>query len=44
MSTYYASSPTQVFAAELEEGLLTLKQAEAICSTQAQEGPITKDK
>ncbi len=43
MSTYYAGSSTQVFTAELEEGLVTLEQARAICATQAQERPITKD-
>ena len=43
MSTYYAGSPTQVFTAELEEGLVTLEQARAICATQAQERPITED-
>jgi len=43
MSTYYAGSPTWIFAAELEEGLITLEQAQAICTTRAQERPITED-
>ncbi len=43
MSTYYASSPKRVFAAELEEGLITPEQARAICTARAQEGPITED-
>ncbi len=31
MSNYYNGSPTRIFAAELEEGLVTYEQARAIC-------------
>jgi len=43
MSNYYHGSPTRIFAAEIEEGLVTPEQARAICAAQAAEGPITKD-
>ncbi len=43
MTNYYASSPTRVFAAELEECLITLDQARAICTERATRGPITED-
>jgi len=43
MSNYYAGTPTRIFAAELEEGLITPEQARAICTEQATAGPITKD-
>ncbi len=43
MSTYYASSLKRIFAAELEEGLITPEQARAICVARAQGGPITED-
>ncbi len=32
MSNYYNGSPTRIFAAELEEGLITPEQARAICA------------
>jgi len=32
MSNYYAGSPTRIFAAELDEGLITLEQARTICT------------
>jgi len=43
MSNYYASSPTRIFAAELEEGLITTEQARAICNERTSTGPITED-
>ncbi len=43
MSNYYNGSPTRIFAAELEEGLVTPEQARAICAARAAAGPITKD-
>ncbi len=43
MSNYYNGSPTRIFAAELEEGLVTFEQARAICEARAATGPITKD-
>ena len=43
MTNYYNGSPTRIFAAELEEGLVTPEQARAICAAQAVAGPITED-
>jgi len=43
MSNYYAGSPTRIFAAELEEGLITREQAQAICAERTTAGPITED-
>ncbi len=43
MSHYYNGSPTRIFAAELEEGLITAEQARTICATRATAGPITED-
>ncbi len=44
MSNYYASTPTRIFTAELEEGLIMSEQARAICTEQAtMAGPITED-
>ncbi len=43
MSNYYNGSPTRIFAAKLEEGLVTPEQARAICAAQAAAGPITED-
>ncbi len=43
MSNYYAGTPTRIFAAELEEGLITLEQAKAICTERTAAGPITED-
>jgi len=43
MSSYYHGSPNRIFAAEIEEGLITSEQARAICTARATEGPITKD-
>ncbi len=43
MSNYYAGTPTRIFAAELEEGLVTLEQARAICAERTAAGPITED-
>ncbi len=42
MSNYYAGTPTRIFAAELNEGLITLEQARTICVERAAE-PITED-
>ncbi len=33
MSSYYHGSPSRIFAAEIEEGLVTPEQARAICTT-----------
>jgi len=43
MSNYYAGTPTRIFAAELEEGLVTLEQARAICAERTAAGPLTED-
>src|SRR6266702_4854755 len=43
MTNYYAGTPTRIFAAELEEGLITLEQARAICAEQAAAGPVTEE-
>ncbi len=43
MSSYYHGSPTRILAVEIEEGLITPKQARAICAARAAGGPITKD-
>jgi len=43
MSNYYNGSPTRIFAAEIEEGLITHEQARTICEEQAATGPITED-
>ncbi len=43
MSNYYNGSPTRIFTAELEEGLITSEQARAICAARAAAGPITED-
>ena len=44
MSNYYAGTPTRIFATELEEGLITLEQARAICAERTAAGPITEGK
>jgi len=43
MTNYYNGSPTRIFAAELEEGLIMPEQARAVCAARAAAGPITED-
>ncbi len=43
MPNYYVGTPTRIFTAELEEGLITPEQARAICAERAAAGPITED-